>query len=71
MKILLPKKIFGLLLQRIFKNSVSFEAKKSLYISLIRSCLLYCSPLWRSYLIQDILLLEKVQRQETKVILHE
>ena len=63
-------KIFGLL-RRIFKNSISFEAKKLLYISLVRSCLLYCSPLWWPYLIQDILLLEKVQRRATKAILND
>ena len=63
-------KILGLL-HRIFKNSISYEAKKLLYISLVRSCLLYCSPLWRPHLIQDILLLEKVQRRATKVILND
>ena len=33
-----------------------------LYTSLVRSCLSYCSPLWRLYLIQDIILLEKVHQ---------
>ena len=54
-----------------FLKTLSFEAKKLLYISLVRSCLLYCLPLWRPYLIQDILLLEKVQRRATKVILND
>ena len=63
-------KIFGLL-RRIFKNSISFEAKKLLYIFLVRSCLLYCSPLWWPHLIQDISLLEKVQRRVTKAILND
>ena len=62
-------KILGLL-RRIFKNSISYEAKKLLY-SLVRSCLLYCSSLWQPYLIQDILLLEKVQQRATKVILND
>ena len=32
---------------------------------------MYCSPLWRPYLIQDILLLEKVQCRATKIILND
>ena len=63
-------KILGLL-HKIFKNSISFEAKKLLYISLVGSCLSYCSLLWWPYLIQDIILLEKVQRRATKFILND
>ena len=65
--LLRPTRFLG----RIFKKSISYEAKKLLYISLVRCCLLYCSPLWRPHLIQDILLLEKVQRRATKVILND
>ena len=39
-----------------------------LYISLVRSQLLYCSPLWRPYLISDIGQLESVQRRATRYI---
>ena len=35
----------------------------------MRPKLLYCSPLWRPFLIKDILLLERVQRRATKFIL--
>ena len=35
----------------------------------MRPKLLYCSPLWRPFLIKDILLLERVQRGATKFIL--
>ena len=57
------------LLCRVFKNSHYPEARKCLYISIVRPNLLYCSPLWRPYLIKDIDLLERVQRRATKFIL--
>jgi len=43
--------------------------RKCLYISLVRSNLLYCPPLWRPYLLKDIILLERVQRRATKFML--
>ena len=45
------------------------QTKKSLYLSLIRSKLTYCSPVWRPHLIRDIVLIERVQRRATKFIL--
>ena len=57
------------LLRRVFKNSHCPEARKCLYISIVQPNLLYCSPLWRPYLIKDIDLLEQVQRRATKFIL--
>ena len=42
-------KLFGLLC-RVFKDSEFVQARKSLYITLVRSKLLYCSTLWRPYL---------------------
>ena len=47
-----------------------FKARKNLYLSMIRSTLMYCSSLWRPYLITDIELLEKVQKRATKYILN-
>jgi hypothetical protein len=44
--------------------------KKSLYISLVRSKLTYCSQLWRPHFIKDIAILENVQRRATKFILN-
>ena len=43
--------------------------KKQLYISLVRFQLMYCSQIWRPNLVQDIKLLERVQRRATKYIL--
>jgi len=58
------------LLCRVFKDSTCSQARKFLYIyiSLVRSKLLYCSSLWRSHLLKDIESLEKVQRRATKFI---
>ena len=56
------------LLWRTFR-STQVSAKKELYLSLVRSQLAYCSPIWRPNQIQHILLLEKVQRRATKFIL--
>ena len=57
------------LLRRHFSIKNSVEAKKTLYISIIRSRLTYCSPLWRPDLITYINQLENVQRRATKYIL--
>ena len=57
------------LLRRTFTGN-STQAKKLLYISLVRSQLLYCSQLWRPYLIKDIQMLERVQCRATKYILN-
>jgi len=46
------------------------EAKKQLYISLIRSQVMYCSQIWKSQLIKDIHTLERVQQRATKFILN-
>ena len=40
------------LFRRVFKNSYCPEARKYLYISIVQPNLLYCSPLWRPYLIK-------------------
>ena len=53
-------KIFGLIHQTFSINLA--PVKKQLYISLIRSQLLYCSQVWRPYT-YIILLLERVQRR--------
>ena len=65
--VLLPKHI-KLLAFYVEDNSCT-ETRKCLYISIVRSKLLYCLPLWKPYLLSDIDLVEKVQRRATKYIL--
>ena len=59
------------LLRRTFGNLHNPMAKKKLYLTLVRSQLSYCSPVWRPHLSKDILLLEQVQRRSTKFILND
>ena len=42
-----------------------------LYISLVRSQLLYCLQLWRPHLMKDILHFKQIQRRSTKHILND
>ena len=69
---ILPKsyKILGLL-RRVFSSVNCVRAKKVLYLSLVRSKLLYCSPIWRPHLLSDVRALENVQRRATKFILND
>jgi len=57
------------LIQRTFSNSISSLALSKLYVSLNRSQLMYCSPVWRPHLIKDITKLEQLQHRATKYIL--
>ena len=59
------------LLRHIFNDIYCPLARKHLYISSTRSTLLYCSCicLWKPYLLSDIELIEKIQKQATKYIL--
>lgn len=61
-------KIMGLI-----KRTVGYKAptivKKQLYISLIRSCLEYCCPVWSGTTKTNTLLLERVQRAATRYML--
>ena len=56
------------LLRRTF-STPSIYARKQLYLTLVRSQMMYCSQLWRPFLIKDIKTLEQVQRRATKFIL--
>lgn len=42
-----------------------------LYISLVRSQLMYSSPVWRPHLLKDIYFLKGVQRRATKYLLND
>ncbi len=57
------------LLRRTFSPSNSVYTKKKLYLSLVRSQLLYCSQLWRPMLVKDTEALERIQKRATKFIL--
>ena len=59
------------LLRHTFSKSLSISAKKLLYISLVRSQLIYGSPIWRLFLIKDIKLIEQIQCKATKFILND
>ena len=59
------------LLRRTFTSSIPSQSKKLLYLSLIRSRLMYCSQVWRPRLIKDIKTLELIQRRATKYILND
>ena len=63
-------KLLGLLC-RVFSSVTCIRAKKVLYLSLVRSRMLYCSPIWCPYLLTDIRALENVQRRATKFILND
>ena len=62
-------KMLGLL-RRVFSSSVALPAKRSLYTSLVRSQLLYCSQIWHPYLLVDVKAIELVQRRATKFIVN-
>ena len=57
------------LIRRTISVSSSTKTKKSLYLSLVRSQLTYCSQLWRPNIIKDIKRLETIQRRATKFIM--
>ena len=56
------------LIRRVVPFNSNMNLKRSLYLSLVRSHLAYCSPIWRPHLTQDILKLEQLQRRATKFI---
>ena len=59
------------LLRRTFCSSNNISTKKRLYISLVRSQLLYGSQIWRPTQLKDIKPIESVQRRATKFILND
>ena len=63
-------KFFHLIRRQIASNH-SVSLKLSLYITLIRSKLTYCSQIWRPRLVKDIKFIESVQRKGSKFILND
>ena len=63
-------KVLGLIRRTILPNHSTTTMVK-LYVSLVRSQLLYCTQIWRPHLMNDILTIERVQRRATKYILND
>ena len=63
-------KILGLL-RRTFGSTNNVTTKKRLYISLVRSQLLYGSQIWRPLQLKDMKSIESLQRRATKYILND
>ena len=61
--------LLGLL--RCFFSQSNSISTKMLYTSLVRSCILYASPVWRPHVIKDIRQLEQIQCWATKFILND
>ena len=53
------------LIRRVLSSSTDVYAKRCLYLSLYRSKLLYCSPVWRPQYLVDI----RIQRRASKFII--
>ena len=56
------------LIKRVVPYSSNIDLKRSLYLTLVRCHLSYCSPVWRPHLLQDSRKLESLQRRATKFI---
>ena len=63
-------KMLGLV-RRTFSSANCVPAKRLIYISLVRSQLLYCSPVWHPFLLSDIRCIEKVQKRATRFIIND
>ena len=54
----------------LFNKHNCYIQEISIYISLVRSQLMFCSTLWKPYLLKDIRQLEQLQHRATKYILN-
>ena len=59
------------LINRTFSASSNVSVKKRLYLSIVLPVVTYGSPVWRPFLLKDILALEKIQKRATKFILND
>ena len=57
------------LIRRTLSPNISISTKKTLYLSLVRSHLSFCSQVWHPYLTKHIIQLERIQKKATKYIL--
>ena len=51
--------------------SLNLSMKMKLYLTLVRSQLMYCTPIWHPYLQKDIQNIERIQCRATKFILND
>ena len=58
-------------LQEVRSTTSYSSTKRLLYVSLVRSQLVYCSPIWRPHHMKDIKLVENVQCRATKFIVND
>jgi hypothetical protein len=63
------RRITGLI-KRTVGCSAPNSVKKQLYMSLVRSSLEYCSPVWSGTSVQNIVKIERIQRYVTRFILN-
>ena len=56
------------LIRRVVPYDCDISFKRSLYLSLVRSHLTYCSSIWRPNLIRDSRRLEQIQRRASKFL---
>ena len=59
------------LLRHTLSLSNNSSTKRLLYVFLVRSQLVYCSPIWRPHHMKDIKLVENVQHRATKFIVND
>ena len=60
------------LIRRSFSPSLNLSMKMKLYLTLVDSQLMYCTPIWHPYLQKDIQNnIERIQRRATKFILND
>ena len=58
------------MISRAVPANCSMALKRTLYLTLVRSQVIYCSQVWRPYHIQETKALERLQRRATKYVLN-
>ena len=58
------------MIRRAIPSNCSTALKRTLYLTLVRSQVTYCSQVWRPYHIRDTKALERLQRRATKYVLN-
>ena len=55
-------------IKRVLGNNTPMFTKRLLYVTLVRSIVMYCSQLWSPYKKCDLIYIEQIQRQATRCI---